>query len=49
MKLIKTRLRSRLEDKFLVDHTVIYIEKEIVKNFTSDMIMDKFYSISDDC
>jgi len=46
MKLIKTRLRSRMEDEFLADHMVVYIEKEIAKNFTSEMIMDEFYSIS---
>jgi hypothetical protein len=26
---------------------VVYIEKEIAKNFTLEMIMDEFYSISD--
>ncbi|XP_062170423.1 uncharacterized protein LOC133876156 [Alnus glutinosa] len=46
MKLIKTRLRSRMEDEFLAGHMVVYIEKEIAKNFTSEMIMDEFYSIS---
>jgi hypothetical protein len=46
MKLIKTRLRSRMEDEFLADHMVVYIEKEIAKNFTSEMIMDEFYSIN---
>jgi len=46
MKLIKTKLRSRMEDEFLADHLVVYIEKEIAKNFTSEMIMDEFYSIS---
>jgi hypothetical protein len=46
MKLIKTRLRSRMEDEFLADHMIVYIEKEIAKNFTSEMIMDEFYSIS---
>ncbi|XP_059436119.1 uncharacterized protein LOC132169046 [Corylus avellana] len=47
MKLVKTRLRTRMEDEFLADHLVVYIEKEIAKNFTSEMIMDEFYSISD--
>jgi hypothetical protein len=49
MKLIKTRLHSRMEDGYLADHTVIYIEKEIANNFTSEIIMDKFYSIRDCC
>ncbi|XP_062170960.1 uncharacterized protein LOC133876724 [Alnus glutinosa] len=47
MKLIKTRLRSRMEDEFLAYHMVVYIEKEIAKNFISEMVMDEFYSISD--
>ncbi|XP_059441887.1 uncharacterized protein LOC132174212 [Corylus avellana] len=46
MKLIKTRLRTRMEDEFFADHLVVYIEKGIAKNFTSEMIMDEFYSIS---
>ncbi|KAG6626865.1 hypothetical protein CIPAW_15G082100 [Carya illinoinensis] len=41
MKFIKTRLRTRMEDEFLADHLLVYIEKEIAKNFTSKMIMDK--------
>ncbi|XP_059428462.1 uncharacterized protein LOC132162215 [Corylus avellana] len=47
MKLIKTRLRTRMQDEFLADHLVVYIEKEIAKNFTSEIIMDEFYPISD--
>jgi len=31
MKLIKTRLRSRMEDEFLIDHMVVYIEKEMLR------------------
>jgi hypothetical protein len=38
--LVKIRLHSRIEDKFLTDHLLIYIEKEISKNFTIEMIMD---------
>ncbi|XP_041001692.1 uncharacterized protein LOC121247402 [Juglans microcarpa x Juglans regia] len=47
MKLIKTRLRTRMEDEFLANHLLVYIEKEIAKNFTSEMIMDEFYSMKD--
>ncbi|KAG6646247.1 hypothetical protein CIPAW_08G180800 [Carya illinoinensis] len=49
MKLIKTRLHTRMEDEFLADHLLVYIEKEIVKNFISEMIIDEFYSIKDRC
>jgi hypothetical protein len=38
MKLVKTRLHSRMEDEFLADNLVIYIKKEIAKNFTTEMI-----------
>ena len=45
MKLVKTRLRSRMEDEYLVDSLVVYIEKEIAKTFTIEKIMDEFYSM----
>ena len=45
MKLLKTRLRNRMEDKFLADNMIVYIEKEIAGNFTIEMIMDEFYSM----
>jgi hypothetical protein len=47
MKLVKTRLRSRTKDEFLADNLVVYIEKEIAKDFTTKMIMDEFYSMKD--
>ena len=45
MKLLKTRLRNRMEDKLLTDNMIVYIEKEIAGNFTMEIIMDEFYSI----
>jgi hypothetical protein len=47
MKLVKTRLCSRMEDEFLADNLVVYIEKEIAKDFTTEMIIDEFYSMKD--
>ena len=47
MKHAKTRLHNRMEDELLTDNLVVYIEKEIAKNFTMEMIMDEFYSIKD--
>ena len=44
-KLLKTRLRNRMEDEFLADNMIVYIEKEIAWNFTIEMIMDEFYSM----
>ena len=45
MKLLKTRLRNRMEDEFLADNMIIYIKKEIAGNFTIKMIIDEFYSM----
>ena len=45
MKLLKTRLRNRMEEEFLADNMMDYIEKEIARNFTVKMIMDEFFSM----
>ena len=45
MKLLKTRLRNRIGDEFLANNMIVYIEKEIARNFTVEMIMDEFYSM----
>ena len=49
IKHVKTRLRNRMEDEFLAENLVVYIEKEIAKNFIVKMIMDEFYSMKDCC
>jgi hypothetical protein len=43
IKIVKTRLRNRMEDDFLVNYLIVYIEKEIVERFTIDMIINDFY------
>nr|XP_023870530.1 E3 SUMO-protein ligase KIAA1586-like [Quercus suber] len=45
MKMLKTRLHNRMEDEFLADNMIVYIEKEIAGNFTMEMIMEEFYSM----
>ncbi|KAK4589307.1 hypothetical protein RGQ29_020060 [Quercus rubra] len=45
MKLLKTRFRNRMDDEFLADNMIVYIEKEIAGNFTIEMLMDEFYSM----
>jgi len=47
MKIVKTRLRNRMEDDFLTNYLIIYIEKEIAERFTIDMIIDDFYSMKE--
>ena len=49
MKLLKTRLRNRMEDELLADNMIVYIEKEIAGNFTIEMIMDELYSMKNRC
>ena len=42
-KLVKTRLRNKMEDEFMRDCLIIYIEKEIAIEFTTDTLIDNFY------
>jgi hypothetical protein len=42
MNLVKTRLRNKMEDGFLRDCLLIYIEKEIAVGFLTDEIIDEF-------
>jgi hypothetical protein len=43
INIVKTRLRNRMEDDFLANYLIVYIEKEIAERFTIDMIIDDFY------
>ena len=47
MKLVKTRLHNKINDDFLDDNLIVNIEKEIVLDFTTDMIVYEFYSLKD--
>jgi hypothetical protein len=42
MKLVKSRLRNKMEDGFLRDCLVTYIEKEIAIEISTDTIIDIF-------
>jgi hypothetical protein len=42
MKLVKTRLRNKMEDEFLRDCLIIYIERDIVFKFSTDTLIDEF-------
>ena len=44
MKLLKTRLRNKMEDDFPRDCMIIYIEWEIAMKFTTDSIIDDLYA-----
>jgi hypothetical protein len=45
MKHVKTVFRNKIEDEFLADSMMIYIERELVEYIDSDSIIDKLYSI----
>ena len=43
MKLVKSKLRNRMEDDFLVSYLITYIEKDIARGFDILPIIDDFY------
>ncbi|GAV82806.1 LOW QUALITY PROTEIN: Dimer_Tnp_hAT domain-containing protein, partial [Cephalotus follicularis] len=45
MKIIKTRLRSKMEDDFLTNCLVVYIEQAIAEKISVDKIIDDFYDM----
>ncbi|XP_058757218.1 uncharacterized protein LOC131630469 [Vicia villosa] len=47
MKIIKTRLRSKMEADFLGDSMMIHIEREIAANIDSETIIDDFKLLKD--
>jgi hypothetical protein len=42
MKIVKTRLHNKIEDEFLMDSLMLYIEREIAATFSIDLIIDDF-------
>ncbi|XP_015950208.1 uncharacterized protein LOC107475075 [Arachis duranensis] len=45
MNIVKNRLRNKMEDEFLANCLLIYIEKKIVERFDTDSIIDEFYDM----
>jgi len=44
MKYFKIVLRNKMKEEFLADSMMIYIERELVEDFDSDLIINEFYS-----
>ena len=42
MKVVKTNLRKKMENDFLMDSLMLYIEKDIVSTFSLDLIINDF-------
>ncbi|XP_074378472.1 uncharacterized protein LOC141720011 [Apium graveolens] len=47
MKIVKTSLRNRMEDEFLRNYLIVYIEKEIAETISAEEIIDSFYLIKE--
>ncbi|XP_028063439.1 uncharacterized protein LOC114266723 [Camellia sinensis] len=47
MKILKTRLRNRMEDDFLSSYLLTYAEKDIAQDFDVDSIIDAFYIMTE--
>ena len=47
MKVVKTNLRKKMENDFLMDSLILYIEKDIVSTFSFDSIIDDFEDLKE--
>lgn len=45
MKHVKTAIRNNMDDGFLVDCMIVYIERKFAKNIDIDSIIDEYYAI----
>ena len=45
MKFVKTQLRNKMEDTFLVDCLIVYIENEIAKNINTNVLINSFIDV----
>ena len=47
MKAIKTNLQNKMENDFLTDSLMLYIEKDIALTFSLDSITDDFENLKE--
>ena len=47
MKIIKNKLRNKMEVEFLASTMMIYIERDIATSFSSDSIIEDFKSLKE--
>ena len=47
MNIIKNRLHNKMEDDFLMDSIILYIEKEIAAKFGTESIIDDFRDLKE--
>jgi hypothetical protein len=47
MKIIKTRLRNKMEDEYLANNPLVHIEGFLLKEYTYDDVISDFKSMKD--
>ena len=47
MNIVKTRLRSKMEDDFLSNSLIVYIEKEIADKLSTESVIDDFQDLKE--
>ena len=47
MKVVKTNFRNKMENDFLTDSLMLYIENDIVSTFNLDSIIDDFKDLKE--
>ena len=47
MRIVKTRLRNKMEDDFLTNSLIMYIEREIAEKLSIDSIIDDFRDLKE--
>ena len=47
MRIVKTRLRNKMEGKFLTDSLIMYIEREIAEKLSIESIVNKFRDLNE--
>ena len=47
MCIVKTRLRNKMEDDFLTNSLIMYIEREIAEKLSIDSIIDDFRDLKE--
>ena len=47
MKVVKTNLRNKVENDFLTDSLMLYIENDIASTFSLDSIIDDFEDLKE--
>ena len=47
MKVVKTNIQNKIENDFLTDSLMLYIEKDIVSTFSLDSIINDFEDLKE--